>query len=101
MTRIKQNLKAAQDKKKNYADKNNFFKYFKVGEHVFLKVKEKIISIRLGCCPKLVARYCGTFKILEKIGPVSYMLALATSMRVHNVFDVYLLKKYICLNLTT
>jgi hypothetical protein len=41
MEKIKQNLKASQDRKKIYADKNRVFRYFKVGEHVFLKVKEK------------------------------------------------------------
>jgi hypothetical protein len=62
---------------------------------VFLKVKAKRSSLRLGSCPKLAARYCGPFEILEKIGPVAYMLAFPASMRVHNVFHVSLLKKYV------
>jgi hypothetical protein len=41
----------------------------------------------------LVKRYFGSFEILEKIGPVAYMLALSESMRVYNVFHVSLLKK--------
>jgi hypothetical protein len=40
-------------------------------------------------------RYCGLFEILEKIGLVAYMLAFLASMRVHNVFHVSLLKKYV------
>jgi hypothetical protein len=43
----------------------------------------------------LATRYCGPFEILEKIGPVAYMLALNASLRVHNVFHVSLLKKYV------
>jgi hypothetical protein len=66
-----------------------------VGEHVFLKVKAKISLIRLGCCPKLVVRYCGTFEILENIGPFAYMIAFPSSVGVHNVFYVSLLKKYV------
>jgi hypothetical protein len=66
-----------------------------VGEHVFLKVKEKRISIGLGCCQKLATIYCGPFEILEKIGPISYMLSFSISMRVNNVFHVLLLKKYV------
>jgi hypothetical protein len=62
---------------------------------VFLKVKDKISSLRLGNCPKLEAIYCGPFEILEKIGPVAYIIAFSTSMRVHNVFHVSLLKKYV------
>jgi hypothetical protein len=92
MESIKQNLKAAQDKKKSYIDKNKVFRDFKVGEHVFLKVKAKKSSLRLGSCSKLVARYCGTLEILEKIGPIAYMLYFLASMRVHNVFHVLLLK---------
>ena len=68
---------------------------FKVGEHVFLKVKVKRSSIRLGCCPKLAARYCGPFEILEKIGLAAYMMAFPASIRVHNSFHVLLLKKYV------
>jgi hypothetical protein len=53
-------------------------------------------SIRLESFPKLVARYCRPFEILEKIGPVAYMLAFPTSIRVHNVFHLSLLNKYVC-----
>ena len=66
-----------------------------MGKHVFLKVKAKTSSIRLGCFPKLATRYCGPFEILEKIGPVAYILAFLASMRVHNVFHVSLLNKYV------
>jgi hypothetical protein len=66
-----------------------------VGDHIFLKVKDNKSSLKLGRCTKLAARFCGPFEILERIGPVSYMIALPTSMSVHNVFHVSLLKKYI------
>jgi hypothetical protein len=95
MTKIRENLNATQDRQNSYADKNIVFRDFKVGKHVFLKAKEKISLLRLGCCPKLAARHCGPFGILEKTGPVAYMLALSESMRVHNLFHVSLLKKYV------
>jgi hypothetical protein len=66
-----------------------------VGDHVFLKVKANISSLKLGNCSKLAARFCGPFEILERIGAIAYMLALPASMTVHNVFHVSLLKKYI------
>jgi hypothetical protein len=66
-----------------------------VGDHVFLKVKTNRSSLQLGSCAKLAARFCGPFEILERIGPVAYMIALPTSMIVHNVFHVSLLNKYI------
>ena len=66
-----------------------------MGEHDFLKVKVKRSSLRLVFSLELATIYCGPFKILEKIGPVAYMLAFPASMRVNNVFHVSLLKKYV------
>jgi hypothetical protein len=68
---------------------------FKVGDHVFLKVKVNKSFLKLGNCSKLECRYCGPFEILERIGPIAYMIALPASMYIHNVFHVSLLKKYI------
>jgi hypothetical protein len=95
MAKIKHNLKTSQDRQKNYADRNRFFRDFKVGEHVFFKVKEKRSLLRLGSFLNMATRYCGPFEILEKIGPVAYMLDFPASMRVHNVFHVSLLNKYV------
>jgi hypothetical protein len=66
-----------------------------VGDHVVLKVKANRISLNLGNCAKLAAIFCGPFEILERIGPVAYMLALVASMTIHNVFHLSFLKKYI------
>jgi hypothetical protein len=95
MLKIKQNLKFCQDKEKRYADKGRTHREFKVGDHVFLKVKASRSSLKLGNCYKLAARYCGSFEILERIGPVAYMIALPASMIIHNVFHVSFLNKYI------
>jgi hypothetical protein len=62
---------------------------------VFLKVKAKRSSLRLGSSPKLEVIYCGPFEVLEKIGPISYIISFPASMRIHNVFHVSLLKKYV------
>jgi hypothetical protein len=65
-----------------------------VGDHLFLKVKARHISLKFKKCSKLVAHYCGPFEILE-IGSIAYMLALPTYLFIHNVFHVSLLRKYI------
>jgi hypothetical protein len=95
MLKIKHNLRASQDKKKIYADKGITHREFKVGDHVFLKLKANISSLKLGNCSKLAARFCGPFEILERIRPIAYMIALPASMSIHNVLHVSLLKKYI------
>jgi hypothetical protein len=95
MIKIKQNLKAAQDRKKIYVDKGRNNREFKVGDHVFLKVKANKSSLKLGNYSKLADRYCGPFEILERIVPIAYMIALPICMSVHNVFHVSLLNKYI------
>jgi hypothetical protein len=95
MIKINKNLKVDQDRQKSYVDKGITHREFNVGDHVFLKVKSNRSSLKLGNCSKLAARYCGPFEILERIGPVAYMIAFPASMSVHNVFHVSLLKKYI------
>jgi hypothetical protein len=95
MLKIKQNLKDSQDRQKIYDDKGRTHREFKVGDHVFLKVKANRSSLKLGNCSKLAARYCGSFEILERIVPIAYMIALPASMSVHNLFHVSLLNKYI------
>ena len=95
VVKIKQNLKASHDRIFFYADKNKTTREFKVGEHVLLKVKRKKSSLKLGSCTKLATIFCGPFEILDIIEPVVYMLALPTSMNVHNLFHVSLLKTYV------
>ena len=44
---------------------------------------------------KLSPRYIGSFEILERVGTVSYRLALPPSLSgVHKVFHVSMLRKY-------
>jgi hypothetical protein len=71
-------------------DKIKTYIEFKVGDHVFLKVKEKRSLLKLGSCPKLAVKYFGPFEVLEKIGLVAYMFALSASMRIRNMFHVFI-----------
>ena len=66
-----------------------------VGDYVFLKVRPKREVIRFSKRGKLVPRYIGPFKILERAGTVAYRLALPSSLScVHEVFNVFMLQKY-------
>eukprot|EP00253_Pinus_taeda_P006256 PITA_06256 len=93
--RVRANLKVAQDRQKSYADRKRNFKEFQVGDHVYVRIRAKKSTLQWSGCAKLAPRFCGPFHILERIGPMAYQLALPSHIRVHNVFHVSILKKYI------
>ncbi|GKC57443.1 hypothetical protein Tco_1085041 [Tanacetum coccineum] len=68
---------------------------FKPGDRVFLKVSPCRGLRRFGLKGKLSPRFIGPFEILDRIGKVSYRLALPPQLsHVHNVFNVSLLRGY-------
>ena len=92
---VQKNLKVAQEWQKHYANKKRKHKEYCVGDHVYLWVKPKKSSLKLGCCKKLAPIFCGPFQVLERIGPIAYKLALPVHLKIHNVFHISLLKKYV------
>nr|GEY83657.1 hypothetical protein [Tanacetum cinerariifolium] len=64
-------------------------------EIVFLKVSPCRGARRFGLKGKLSPRFIGPFEILDRVGEVSYRLALPPQLsHVHNVFHVSLLRGY-------
>jgi len=70
-------------------------KKLNVGDHAYLKVKPKKSTFKLGSCAKLSPRYSRPFEVLARVGPIGYRLALPKNIKMHNVFQVSLLIKYI------
>ncbi len=88
-------MRSAQDRVKYYIDKNKSFCEFEVGDKVFLKVTLQRFGLKLGKTRKLLSRFYGSFEILKRIEPMVYKLKLLNDWKIHNVFHVSLLRKYV------
>ena len=88
-------MKVSQERQKSHADSKRTQKEFQVGEHVFIKVRPKKSPLKLESCAKLAPMYCGPFKILSRIGQLAYQPVLPPNLKVHNVFHIFVLKRYV------
>nr|GEY32434.1 putative reverse transcriptase domain-containing protein [Tanacetum cinerariifolium] len=91
---IKQIMQAALDRQKSYADLKRKPMECHVEDKVMLKISPWKGVIRFGKRGKLNLMYVGPFKVLERVGDVSYKLDILEELsRVHNTFHVSNLKK--------
>jgi hypothetical protein len=91
---IRENIKVAQSRQKNYADKRRRDLSFKIGDFVYLKVFPMRGTQRFKVKGKLAPRYVSPFKIISRKGEVAYQLKLLSQLSdVHDVFHVSHLKK--------
>nr|GEW03773.1 putative reverse transcriptase domain-containing protein [Tanacetum cinerariifolium] len=74
IVQIKQIIQAARNRQKSYADVRRKPLEFQVGDRVMLKVLPWKGVIYFGKRGKLNPRYIGPFKVLAKVGNVSYRL---------------------------
>ena len=68
--KIRYNLKISLDRKKSYANLKTLHKEFKVRDHVYLRVRLRKSSLKLGSCAKEEPKYCGLFEVFDGIRPV-------------------------------
>ncbi|XP_074290399.1 uncharacterized protein LOC141617123 [Silene latifolia] len=93
---IREKMRVAQDRRKSYADLRRSDIEFVVADKVLLKVSPMRGVMRFGKRGKLSQKYIGPYEILYRVGEVAYCLALPPALdRVHNVFHVSQLRKYI------
>lgn len=85
-------MRIAQERQARYANKKRRDLEFQVGEYVLLDSKN--LRLKLDGAHKLGHRFLGPYKILKRVGPVSYELELTKDMRIHDVFHVSLLRAY-------
>ncbi|XP_071694745.1 uncharacterized protein [Rutidosis leptorrhynchoides] len=90
---IRARLKAAQDRQKWYSEKNRRPIEFQVGNMMKLKVSPWKGVIRFQKRGKFAPWIIGPFKVLARVGEVSYRLELPEELaRIHKTFHV----SYLC-----
>ena len=73
---------------KSYYDKKHWDVQFTIGDSILLSTQ----NLKLKSIPhKLQQKFCGPYKVLEKIGAQAYHLKLPDTWRIHPVFHVLLL----------
>jgi hypothetical protein len=94
---LKDNLTMAPNRMKQAADQHHSERSFEVGDWVFLRLQPyKQMSLKQSKKDnKLSPKYYGPYKLLQKIGTMTYKLKLPASSRVHPVFHVSCLNKVI------
>jgi hypothetical protein len=89
----KKHLIVAQQRQKFYADKNRQEVSFEVDQQVLVStanIKLKVPGVR-----KLLPRWIGPFRVVQRIGVVAYHVHLSDTFKIHDVFHVSLLRPYV------
>ena len=91
----KDSLREAQERQTEYANQHRCHLIFKIGDKVLLSVQHINNPIdRQRPTRKLTLRYLELYTISAVISPTAYKLNLPTTLRIHPVFHISLLKLY-------
>jgi hypothetical protein len=95
ITLVREHLMKAQERQKKYADMNRRELSFNVGDYVWVSTSN--LRKPDDTSSKLKHKYAGPYRVLEKIGDVTYKLQLPDvqlTRKVHPVYHVSKLRKY-------
>ena len=91
---LKDNLIRALDRMKKLANKGRTERQFEERDMVFLSLQPyRQVSMGGRRPQKLSPLFFGPYKVLQRVGTVSYRLEQPKEARIHNVFHVSQLKK--------
>jgi len=93
LIKVRENIRKAQQRQRQYADAHRRDLAFEPGAAVLLST-ENLRANMVGA-PKLLPRFIGPYRVKRVISPTAYELVLPSSMRIHPVFHVHLLKPYL------
>jgi hypothetical protein len=91
----RKNLIEAQNRQAKYANQSRREVLFQVGDQVMLSTIDHKLRSFSGISQKLLPKFVGPFKIVKVVSPVAYELELPSSMKIHPVFHVSKLRKYV------
>ncbi|KAG8379886.1 hypothetical protein BUALT_Bualt07G0135900 [Buddleja alternifolia] len=87
-------LEKARRKMKKWADPKRRHLEFNVGDKVLIKLIPQQFKAFRGMHKGLVRKYEGPYPVVAKVGKVSYRLDLPSTLKIHPVFHVSMLRPY-------
>lgn len=96
---LKTNLQEAQNRMKVYAHQHRTDRQYEVNDMVYLRIQPYMQNaFGLRGSLKLRSKYYGPFKIIARVGEVSYKLQLPDTTNIHPVFHISHLKNHVGAN---